>query len=87
MAVEEGKLIDPADRVSGQTNRRKLGGRPKGLERAYEKKHKPLAAPLLRRDPSAHEKLAIVERWQAALREEGIENVEALPNTRKRTLD
>ena len=44
-----------------------LGGRKPGTKRSYEKTHKPLAAPTLRRDPTACDRLHIIsEREQRA---------------------
>ena len=51
----------------------KKGGRPVGSQRCYEKKNKPIEAPSLRRDPTAHEKLRIIKRYEEAAQTEGVE--------------
>ena len=55
-----------------------LGGKPKGVSRSYENKNKPLGAPMLRRDPSAQEKLAIIAEWLAACGKESVERIKDL---------
>ena len=50
-------------------------GRKAGSAAAYSKHHKPLEAPTLRRDPTAHEKLRIVGLWEAECRAQGVEKI------------
>ena len=87
-AAEQGQLIDPADRRRGQAkdDEAKPAGRPKAKSRGYEKTHKPLGAPTLRRDPTAPEKLVVVESWEKRAKDEGC-RVPDLPPRLKRELE
>ena len=62
-------------------------GRPSGINREYIKHHKPLGAPTLRRDLSAHEKLNIVARWRGACEENGVTDIAQLEVRVKRLLE
>ena len=63
----------PEDRKSGVARGQfKKSGRPEGSARCYAKKNKPIEAPTLRRDLSAHEKLRILWRYEDAARAEGV---------------
>ncbi len=53
----------------------------------YEKSRKPLGAPMLRRDPTAPEKLEIVRLWQERAKLEGVKSVRDLPSRVKRELE
>ena len=83
-AAKQGQIVDPSLKSRGVGNK---AGRPKAKTRGYEKTHKPLAAPVLRRDPPAPEKLQIIGLWEQALREEGCKKVSELPSRRKRDLE
>ena len=66
---------------------KEAGGRAKAKARGYEKTHRPLGAPILRRDPTAPEKLHIVSMWEQAAKEEGVEQPKDLPGRLKRQLE
>ena len=54
-------------------------GRPSGTARVYGRnQRKPLGAPVLRRDPSTQEKLAIVFVWAKACAKAGVESIKDL---------
>ena len=62
-------------------------GRPSGAARLYENHHKPLGAPVLRRDPTGHEKLRIVRAWREKVVEHGVSKVSELPTRVKQGLE
>jgi len=71
-----GDLMPPEEARRGVKRGPGGGGRPVGIARVYEKnKKKPSGAPLLRRDPSAQEKLAIVFQWAKACAKAGVESI------------
>ena len=86
-AAKAGKIVDPSERRRGQVkNDQKPAGRPKAKARGYESTHKPLGAPILRRDPTAPEKLMLLHKWEARAREENV-HVRDLPSRLKRELE
>ena len=70
-----GKLTPPEEQRRGVKRGIGVGGRPIGTKAAYETRHKPLSAPMLRRDPTAQEKLAILAEWNKACDKEGVESI------------
>ena len=78
--------MDPEIKRRGQAKQLELAGRPAGSKRAYEKGHKPIGAPTLRRDPTAPEKLSLLARWEQAAEDEGT-SLADLPSRLKRDLE
>ena len=86
-AAKAGRVVDPDVRGRGVAKSEKPGGRKPGKKRGYEKTHKPLAAPTLRRDPTACERLHIISQWQERAKEEGVKQIKDLPSRVKRELE
>ena len=82
-----GRVVEPELRGRGVARRKKNGGRAKGKARAYENTHRPVGAPILRRDPTAPEKLEIVRKWQERCKLEGCKHPRDLPTRLKRELE
>ena len=57
-----------------------------GTIQANNTTHKPIGAPTLRRDPTAHENLKIINIWTEACREDMVEYIKDLSNRTKRQL-
>ena len=71
-------IVDPLLRGRGVSRGIKKGGRPLGSKRAHTKHKRGLGEPILRRDPTASEKLTMIVWCEAKLREEGREELKQL---------
>ena len=86
-AVEKGRVVDPELRGKGVAKKAKKSGRPEERKRGYEKTHRPLGAPILRRDPTAPEKLEVIRLWQDRAKLEGVSHIRELPTRLRRELE
>ena len=85
--AQAGRVVDPELRKKGVAKAKQPGGRPKAKARGYEKTHRPLGAPILRRDPTAPEKLEVIRLWQERAKLEGVAHPRELPTRLKRELE
>ena len=66
-------IVDPSAAGQGY-NLNQRHGRPQGSSVTYSKGHKPIDAQMLRRDPTASQRINMARRVVARMEEEGLEN-------------
>jgi hypothetical protein len=86
---DAGQLVDPILRGRGISRSGLRSGRPRGSRRVDQgKSHKRIfAAPVLRRDPTAQEKLEIVMKCEELIKHVGVERPEEFLPATKRALE
>ena len=86
LARSQGSMIEPELKVLGFRS----GGRPShssikyGTKIGFKTNRKPLAQPILRRDPSAPAKLSMIKSIEAEMRKCGAKSFTELPSSSKR---